>query len=280
MPDIAALLADLKAPDAATRGEAAFLLGEVGDRRATVALVEALGAAQALFEVIAIARALRKLADKRAVPALVAKARDPATQFWVVEALAELACSEALPAFRDALASRNAKVVGVIGLARLGDPGLASGTVARFMAERGFGFLRGARERRASIFFHVRDWDGDGPPSDGQFVTFHHVDWVPKPFAARVRPHPRQEAPAIADPGEPRTGVVRWFDATKGYGFVRVDGGTDDAFAHHREIVARGFRNLAPGDRVRFVCRRSERGLRACSIEPLPAADLDPPSPT
>ena len=71
MPDIAALLADLKAPDAATRGEAAFLLGEVGDRRATVALVEALGAAQALFEVIAIARALRKLADKRAVPAPV-----------------------------------------------------------------------------------------------------------------------------------------------------------------------------------------------------------------
>lgn len=274
MPDLDALLADLTASDAATRGEAAFLLGELGDRRATLALVEALGAAQGLFEVISIARALGKLGDKRAVPALVARSHDSNSEFWVVEALAELACDEALPAFRHALASRHSKRVGVIGMARLGDPGLASGTVARFVPERGFGFLRGARERRASIFFHVRDWDGDDAPGEGQFVTFHHVRWVPKPFAVRVRPKPRAEPPPIVDPGEARTGVVRWFDEVKGFGFVRVEGDGVDAFVHHREIVARGFRKLAAGDRVRFVCRRGERGARACSVELLsrPAA--------
>lgn len=283
MPDLASLLADLTAPDVATRSEAAFLLGELRDRRATLGLVEALGAARALFDVIAIARALGKLGDSRAVPALVAKAHDSNSEYWIVEALAELAREDALPVFRQALASRHARRVGVIGMARLGDPGLASGTVERFLPERGFGFLRGARERRASIFFHVRDWDGDGSPSEGELVTFHHVRWVPKPFAVRVRPQPRKPAPVISDPGELRTGVVRWFDEVKGYGFVRLDEGGDDAFAHHRDIVARGFRKLAPGDRVRFVCRRAERGLRASSIEALPPAELAassaPPSP-
>lgn len=278
MPALDALLADLKAPDSATRAEAAYLLGEHRDRRATLALVDALGASRDLFEGIAISCALGKLADRRAVPALVARARDPGLQFWVVEALAEIASPDALPAFRDALASRSAKVVGVIGLARLGNPGLASGTVDRFLPERGFGFLRGPRDRRASIFFHVRDWDGDDAPGEGQFVTFHHVRWVPKPFAVRVRPKPRAEPPPLVDEGEPRTGVVRWFDETKGYGFVRIEADGADAFVHHREIVARGFRTLAAGDRVRFVCKRAERGARACSVELLSQPPATTPS--
>ncbi len=267
-PALDELVARLGEPDSASRSEAAFLLGELGDRRATLALAAALERAKLLFEVIAIARALGKLGDPRAVPALVAKSADSASQFWVLEALLPLACNEALPAFRRALASRTAKAMGVIGLARLGDPDLASGTIDRFLPERGFGFLRAARERRGSIFFHVRDWDDDGDPIEGQFVTFHHVRSGPKPFAVRVRPLDRKAAPVLADePGEQHTGVVRWFDEKRGYGFVRIDGSGDDAFAHHREIRSRGFRTLAPGDRVAFVAHRSERGVRACAIE-------------
>ena len=46
-------------------------------------------------------------------------------------------------------------------------------------------------------------------------------------------------------------GVVRWFSAQKGFGFIGVDG-REDVFVHHSKIVTDGYRSLNEGDRVEF----------------------------
>jgi CspA family cold shock protein len=57
-------------------------------------------------------------------------------------------------------------------------------------------------------------------------------------------------------------GTVKWFNDSKGYGFiVREDG--PDVFVHHASIVAEGFRSLAEGDRVEFDVVQGPKGLQA-----------------
>lgn len=57
-------------------------------------------------------------------------------------------------------------------------------------------------------------------------------------------------------------GDVKWFDASKGYGFITRENG-DDVFVHFRNIRGRGHRSLNEGQRVRFSVRKSEKGLQA-----------------
>ena len=59
------------------------------------------------------------------------------------------------------------------------------------------------------------------------------------------------------------TGVVKWFNADKGYGFITPDDGSDDVFAHFSNIEARGFRSLDEGDHVEFEITRGDKGLQA-----------------
>ena len=47
-------------------------------------------------------------------------------------------------------------------------------------------------------------------------------------------------------------GIVKWFSAEKGYGFISPDDGTRDVFCHHSAIDAPGFRTLEPGEKVEF----------------------------
>ncbi|MCG9091940.1 cold-shock protein, partial [Laribacter hongkongensis] len=49
-----------------------------------------------------------------------------------------------------------------------------------------------------------------------------------------------------------QTGTVKWFNETKGFGFISPDAGGDDLFAHFTEIQTKGFRTLAEGERVTF----------------------------
>ena len=60
-------------------------------------------------------------------------------------------------------------------------------------------------------------------------------------------------------------GIVKWFNADKGYGFIAVDGGPD-VFVHFSAIQAQGFKSLAEGDRVEFEVTRGPKGLQASNV--------------
>jgi CspA family cold shock protein len=57
-------------------------------------------------------------------------------------------------------------------------------------------------------------------------------------------------------------GVVKWFNASKGYGFIQREGG-EDVFVHFRAIRGDGYRSLNEGQRVEFVVKRGPKGLQA-----------------
>jgi CspA family cold shock protein len=61
------------------------------------------------------------------------------------------------------------------------------------------------------------------------------------------------------------TGVVKWFNAAKGYGFITRDKG-DDVFVHYREIQIEGYKTLDEGDRVQFEVGESPKGLQAVKV--------------
>lgn len=63
------------------------------------------------------------------------------------------------------------------------------------------------------------------------------------------------------------TGVVKWFNNTKGYGFITVDGLEADVFVHYSAIGGAGYRSLAEGDRVRFVISEGQKGKEAREVE-------------
>ena len=66
-----------------------------------------------------------------------------------------------------------------------------------------------------------------------------------------------------------KTGTVKWFNESKGFGFITPDGGGDDLFAHFSEIQADGFKTLAEQQRVQFEVRRGPKGMQAASIRPI-----------
>jgi CspA family cold shock protein len=67
---------------------------------------------------------------------------------------------------------------------------------------------------------------------------------------------------------ERETGTVKWFNASKGYGFISRDAG-DDAFVHHSAIEGEGFRSLSEGQRVEFAVEQGPKGLRAVHVRAL-----------
>ena len=63
-------------------------------------------------------------------------------------------------------------------------------------------------------------------------------------------------------------GTVKWFNDSKGFGFLSREGGPD-VFVHHSEIRAEGFKSLAEGQKVRFEIVDSPKGPRAANVTPL-----------
>ena len=62
------------------------------------------------------------------------------------------------------------------------------------------------------------------------------------------------------------TGTVKWFNDTKGFGFITPEGGNKDCFVHHTAIVGEGFRTLSEGDKVEFDLTQGAKGPAAENV--------------
>lgn len=72
---------------------------------------------------------------------------------------------------------------------------------------------------------------------------------------------------STATPAETQTGIVKWFNESKGYGFIAPDDGGKDLFAHFREIRgAEGYRTLQENARVQFRVTSGPKGPQAADI--------------
>jgi CspA family cold shock protein len=61
-------------------------------------------------------------------------------------------------------------------------------------------------------------------------------------------------------------GIVKWFNAEKGYGFITPDGGGPDLFVHHSAIQSNGFRTLDENQRVSFETSQGQKGPQATNV--------------
>ena len=66
-----------------------------------------------------------------------------------------------------------------------------------------------------------------------------------------------------------QTGIVKWFNEGKGFGFIAPDDGGKDLFAHFKEIQGTGFKTLAEGQKVSFEVGQGPKGPQAANIRPL-----------
>ncbi len=62
------------------------------------------------------------------------------------------------------------------------------------------------------------------------------------------------------------TGLVKWFNEEKGFGFITQDNGGADVFVHFRAIASDGFKTLAEGQKVSFEVEQGQKGLQAANV--------------
>lgn len=68
-------------------------------------------------------------------------------------------------------------------------------------------------------------------------------------------------------------GTVKWFNAEKGYGFIKQNDSDDDVFVHHSAIVMEGYRKLDEGDVVEFEIVDGRKGPQANEVKVIRAAE-------
>lgn len=65
---------------------------------------------------------------------------------------------------------------------------------------------------------------------------------------------------------ESMNGTVKWFNDSKGYGFISREDG-DDVFVHHSSIAGEGFKSLEEGDEVTFEIEQGDKGPSAVNVQ-------------
>ncbi len=62
-------------------------------------------------------------------------------------------------------------------------------------------------------------------------------------------------------------GTVKWFNGTKGFGFITPSDGGEDVFVHHTAIEGTGFKTLQENDKVEFETVQGDKGLKAANVK-------------
>ncbi len=65
------------------------------------------------------------------------------------------------------------------------------------------------------------------------------------------------------------SGIVKWFNNARGYGFITATGENDDIFVHYRNIRGEGYRSLNEGQTVEFSLQEGDKGLQADDVTSL-----------
>src|SRR5579871_322429 len=99
------------------------------------------------------------------------------------------------------------------------------------------------------------------------YVLDSWLRYLHRPSSSAARGRGGGSVPIAAE-GIMATGKVKWFNDSKGFGFiVRAEG--PDLFVHHTAIVAEGFRSLAEGQDVEFEVTEVPKGLQATNVRPV-----------
>jgi CspA family cold shock protein len=65
------------------------------------------------------------------------------------------------------------------------------------------------------------------------------------------------------------TGTVKWFNDSKGFGFIAQEGGEGDVFVHHTSIAGTGYKSLDEDQKVEFEVTQGPKGLQAENVRPI-----------
>jgi cold shock protein len=152
--------------------------------------------------------------------------------------------------------------------------GEAKGIVKFFNAHKGFGFIV-RDDGGEDVFVHISAVEQAGLQglAEGQPLEFTLVDRGGRVSATDLKIEgdplpvedaaPRERGPQRQLTGEKATGTVKFFNATKGFGFITRDDGQPDAFVHISAVERAGMISLNEGDRLEFELEVDRRGKTA-----------------